>query len=189
MTDPPSYPPHFPAPGTTVHRTTARVLPVDEQDRVLLMHGWEPRSPDRSFWFTIGGAAEDGETLPEAAVRELAEEVGITATPGELGDPLATYDNVFDWGEWHVVQTETYYAVRVHDVAIDLSGLDAMEQATTDRADWWTADDLDDDGSAANDHLATMVRAAVIAVRDRGPGVGRALPLARDQGPDRDTGG
>lgn len=156
--------------GATVRRTTARILPVDEHDRVLLMHGWDPRQPERTFWFTVGGAVEDGEDLATAGLRELAEEVGIIAELSELTTPLATFDNTFSWDGRLVQQTETYFALRVRDVTVSLAGLDAMEQATTDRADWWTADDLDDDGTAANDHLAAMIRtavAAVAAVRDR----------------------
>lgn len=153
--------------GSTVRRTTARILPVDEHDRVLLMHGWDPRQPDRAFWFTVGGAVEDGEDLATAGLRELAEEVGITAELSELTMPLATFDHTFSWDGRLVQQTETYFALRVRDVTVSLTGLDAMEQATTDRAGWWTADDLDDDGTAANDHLAGMIRAAVAAVRDR----------------------
>ena len=53
-------------------RQTARVLPVDPEGRVLLLHGWDPRRPEAPFWFTIGGGAEPGESLPEAAARELA---------------------------------------------------------------------------------------------------------------------
>ncbi|WP_326645830.1 hypothetical protein OIE67_44645 [Nonomuraea fuscirosea] len=38
-----------------LRRFTARVLPVDENDRVLLLHGFDPAQPERRFWFTIGG--------------------------------------------------------------------------------------------------------------------------------------
>ena len=66
-------------------RYTARVLPVDAAGRVLLLHGWDPRHPDRPFWFTIGGAAEAGESLRDAGARELREETGLDA------DPLSAY--------------------------------------------------------------------------------------------------
>ena len=51
------------------HRQTARVLPVDDEGRVLLLHGWDPHHPDRPFWFTIGGAADPGESLRAAGAR------------------------------------------------------------------------------------------------------------------------
>jgi len=158
---------HFalPAPGSTVHRTTARVLPVDTDDRVLLLHGWEPNHPGRTFWFSIGGGVEVGEDLALAATRELAEEVGIVVAPKQLGEPLGTYQNAFDWGDFHIVQTETYFAVGVDRPEVSLAGLDEIEQATIDSAAWWPPDALDADGTAASDQLTTLMRAAVRSLR------------------------
>jgi 8-oxo-dGTP pyrophosphatase MutT (NUDIX family) len=70
-------------------RSTARVLPVDADGRVLLLHGWDPHYPERPFWFTIGGAAEFGESLRDAAARELYEETRIRVDPEQLGEPIA----------------------------------------------------------------------------------------------------
>lgn len=56
-------------PGRIVYRNTARVLPIDSNGKILLMHGWDPAVPDSPFWFTIGGAAEPGEDL-QVQVRE-----------------------------------------------------------------------------------------------------------------------
>ena len=69
----------------TIRRNTARILPVDSEGRVLLLHGWDPLRPDDPFWFTIGGAAEPGESLPEAAARELREEAGIVVDRNDPG--------------------------------------------------------------------------------------------------------
>lgn len=41
-------------------RTSARVVLLDEQDRVLLMRGHDPKTPDLPFWFTVGGGIEPG---------------------------------------------------------------------------------------------------------------------------------
>jgi 8-oxo-dGTP pyrophosphatase MutT (NUDIX family) len=78
------------SPGA-IRRRTARVLPVDPEGRVLLLHGWDPHHPERPFWFTVGGAAEDGESLRDAAVRELYEETRIAVDPAELGEPIAEH--------------------------------------------------------------------------------------------------
>jgi len=73
-----------------VKRNTARVLPVDPEGRVLLQLGRELHRRTDRFWLTIGGGAERGETLAEAAAREMREEAGIDVDPAELGAPLGT---------------------------------------------------------------------------------------------------
>lgn len=52
----------------------ACVLVFDESGRLLLQ-----RRSDSGDWGTIGGALEPGESLEEAAARELWEETGLTA--------------------------------------------------------------------------------------------------------------
>ena len=65
-------------------RLTARVLLFDPQDRILLVRGRANAAADApSFWFTVGGGADPGETLEQAARREITEETGFTAV--ELG--------------------------------------------------------------------------------------------------------
>lgn len=59
-------------------RQAARVVLLDDRDRVLLFRGFDPAHPDRgSWWFTPGGGINPSESLEEAAPRELAEETGI----------------------------------------------------------------------------------------------------------------
>lgn len=56
-------------------RPTARVLLVDEDERVLLFRG-ESDADGSGFWFPTGGGLEPGETPQQAAVREVLEETG-----------------------------------------------------------------------------------------------------------------
>ena len=78
-------------------RQTARVLPVNPEGRVLLLHGWDPHHPEAPFWFTIGGGAEQGESLRDAATRELREETGIVIDSAALGEPIAHNTVEFSW--------------------------------------------------------------------------------------------
>ena len=148
-------------------RQTARVLPVDPEGRVLLLHGWDPRRPDAPFWFTIGGGAEPGESLPEAAARELREEVGISIEPGRLGEPIAQNTVEFSWAGYDIIQGQTFYAVLIEAADVSLDGLDEWERASTDAYGWLSADDLGPDKPPADPGLPDLIRAAVASVRDR----------------------
>lgn len=151
-------------------RVCARVLPVNAAGEVLLLHGWDPADPGSPYWFSIGGGVEPGEPLAEAAAREMLEETGIVVSPAELGEPVAREDVAFDWGPWHLVQDQSYFAVRLDlDAGADVHfrGLEPLEVGTIDRAAWWTPDALDEDGTAAGEMLTTIMRTAVDAVRGR----------------------
>ena len=151
---------------TTVHRVTARVLPVNSAGQVLLLHGWDPAAPEAPYWFSVGGACEPGETLAEAGARELCEETGISIEPAALGEPIAAdVDIEFDWGPYHLVQKETWFALPLDgDAEVHFRGLELAEVGTIDRAGWWTPAALDADGSASSPALAGLMRRAVDAV-------------------------
>ena len=152
------------------HRQTARVLPVDGEGRVLLLHGWDPHQPDRPFWFTIGGAADPGESLRAAGARELYEETRIVVEPERLGEPIAENSIEFSWGGHRIAQEQTFYAVAVGSVAVSLEGLDQWERATTDKYGWLTAGDLEAGERPADSGIPDLVRAAVASVRRVQPG-------------------
>ena len=137
------------------------MLPVDAEGRVLLLLGWDPAHPQLRYWFTIGGATEVGETLAEAAVRELHEEVGIAATPAMLGEPIAHRRIEFEHDGLRIVQDQAFFALAVTDPAISFSGQDEDERATIGDHGWWTPDDLAATGSAAHPSIPEIMRLAV----------------------------
>ena len=158
-------PDQAPASARVIRRQTARVLPVDDEGRVLLLHGWDPHHPERPFWFTIGGAADPGESLREAGARELYEETRISVEPDRLGEPIAANAIEFSWGGHHIAQDQTFYAVLVGSVAVSLEGLDQWERATTDKYGWLTADELEAGERPAHPDIPDLMRAAVASVR------------------------
>lgn len=126
-----------------LRRYTARVLPVDSQGRVLLLHGFDPLHPEVTYWFTIGGAAEGAETLQEAAVRELREEVGIVASAGDFTGPLETSTIEFAFAEYDIVQDQTFFGVEVGDAEVSFEHMEEIEKVTTIEYRWWSVADLE----------------------------------------------
>ncbi len=132
---------------------------------MLLLHGWDPLRPRDPFWFTIGGAVERGETLREAAARELHEEAGIVVDPELLGEPFATEPIEFWWGGMHFDQDQTFYAIAVSDAAVSFAGQEALERATIDKHGWLRPEELEGGGERpADPQLPRLMRLAVAAV-------------------------
>ena len=93
-------------------RLAARVVLIDRDDCVLLLSGRESTDPNgRQFWFTPGGGAEDGESIVDAAGREVFEETGFKL--GEIGPCVWTRHAVFEFEGRRYSQDEQYFVVRV----------------------------------------------------------------------------
>lgn len=102
-------------------------------DRVLLVQRAKPPAVGR--WTVPGGKVELGETLEEAALRELAEETGMSATLGPVVEILD-----------RVVRDEAG-AISYHYVILDFLGSDPQGTpvAASDSLDarWVALADLD----------------------------------------------
>ncbi len=106
---------------------------VIEDGRVLLVR--RGTEPGRGMWAVPGGLVELGETLQEAAQREILEETGLVILAGR---PFYTFD---------IIQRDGAGAVEFHYIIVDLRadyvsgeiapGDDAMD------ARWVTAGELE----------------------------------------------
>lgn len=149
MTDPSADRPPFLGPDWALgpdgrwSRRGARVLLLDEADRVLLARGHDADDPARSWWFTIGGGIDEGETPRQAAARELFEETGLSLDPGELVGPVLARAAIFDFYAMPVRQDEVFFLARITG-APDLvrDGWTAVEQDFMDELRWWELDAL-----------------------------------------------
>ena len=143
-------------------RPTARVLLFDPYDRILLMKGRLPSNPDApGVWFTIGGGIEPGESLYEAAAREVVEETGLTdAVLGEIawrGEVVLP-----DRNQRPILFKDTFILARTSGGAVGRHGWQALEQEFVDDMRWWTLDELEATGeSVFPPDLAQRLRAVL----------------------------
>jgi 8-oxo-dGTP diphosphatase len=79
---------------------------VVREGRVLLVKRGQP--PSKGMWAIPGGRVELGETLQEAAEREIKEETGLNI---RAGDPVHLFD---------VILRDDSGSVRYHYVIVDL---------------------------------------------------------------------
>src|SRR3954451_23675867 len=124
-------------------RPSARVVVLDPSGRVLLL-GARLTGPTATpahvlFWYTPGGGVEDGESLREAAVRELIEEIGLVVAADRLEGPVWLRRHVSPWGDGTIDSRETYFVLRdvVHEV--DMSRQTELEAYEDQPHRWWTA--------------------------------------------------
>jgi ADP-ribose pyrophosphatase len=106
---------------------------VFKDENVLLVRRGQP--PAEDLWAIPGGSVEIGETLQEAAEREIREETGVRIRAAE---PIYTFD---------VIERDKSGRIRFHYVIVDLladfvsgeltAGDDAVE------ARWVSAEEID----------------------------------------------
>lgn len=105
---------------------------VFKEGGVLLVQRANP--PSQGRWAIPGGSVHLGETLQQAAEREIMEETGVVI---RAGDPIFVFD---------VIEPDDRGGVRFHYVIVDLSAqyVSGEPRAADDAADarWITAAEL-----------------------------------------------
>jgi ADP-ribose pyrophosphatase YjhB (NUDIX family) len=87
-------------------RIRAACLAVDGQGRVLLV---QHRKQGVEYWLLPGGGVEPGETMLQAARRELFEETGLD---GDIGRPLVICESIDARDGRHIVHVTFAATVR-----------------------------------------------------------------------------
>lgn len=122
-------------------RVTARVLLMDPRDHILLLRGRfdDARAP---FWFTVGGGVEDGETIAEAAAREIVEETGFS--DAVLGPIVWRKDSVIPAMDTRepMLFEESYFLARTGGGAPSRAAWTDIEQRLVDDIRWWSVGEL-----------------------------------------------
>jgi 8-oxo-dGTP pyrophosphatase MutT (NUDIX family) len=119
--------------GVVSRRTSARVVLLDEDGAVLLFSGSDPAldgadGPAPRWWFTVGGAVQPGETLTQAAVREVAEETGLRVAPADMNGPVWRRDAVIDFNGSVIRSEEMFFVHRTARFEPSASGRTGLER-------------------------------------------------------------
>jgi 8-oxo-dGTP pyrophosphatase MutT (NUDIX family) len=134
--------------GVLNHRTSARVVLLDDTGAVLLLRGSDPAitasegAIARKWWFTIGGEVQQGERLAEAAARELAEETGLRVNPADMIGPVWRRDEVFEFNDSLIDSEEFFYVYRTRRFEPSSAGRTELERRYIHGHRWCDADDI-----------------------------------------------
>ena len=151
--------------GSPPIRPTARVVLLDPDNRLLLMRGRLPSEPDGpSFWFTVGGGLEPGESLFEGAAREVREETGLMDVA--LG-PVIWRDEIVlpdPDGRPQLLRQE-YILARTGGGELSRAGWRQLEHDFVDDLRWWTLAELRQTGERLYPEGLAELMADVLAGR------------------------
>ncbi|BBY36389.1 membrane protein [Mycobacterium mantenii] len=131
--------------GVLNHRTSARIVLLDDTGAVLLLCGSDPALADRhapKWWFTVGGEVRQGERLAEAAARELAEETGLRVPPADMVGPVWRRDEVFEFNGSLIDSEEFYFVYRTHRFETSRTGRTELEHSYIHGHRWCDAADI-----------------------------------------------
>ena len=127
------------------HRETARViLHNSNQEFFLLKTHFDPEVGLAPRWITPGGGVDEGETVLQAAVRELQEETGIQVEPEALGETIWETKGRWNWsdGQNHNTFVDHFFKLQVSDFELDVSGWTEDERRDVLEFRWWSAAEL-----------------------------------------------
>jgi 8-oxo-dGTP pyrophosphatase MutT (NUDIX family) len=122
-----------------VARLAVKLLLLDEDDRLLLIHAKDPRTQAKC-WYPVGGGVEPGETLQEAAIREAYEESGLVDLPPGL--PVWRRDHLYEYDGRVVEVHEEWLMHTVNHFDPAPAHLTEGEARSVVGFRWWQAQEL-----------------------------------------------
>lgn len=159
------------------HRRAARVIVLDEAGRALLVRGHDADQPGRSWWFTVGGGIEPGESEVAAAVREAHEEAGLELAEDDLEGPVMTRAGIFHFFAETCRQDEVFFVARVSRHEPSDAGWTPQERDVLDEMRWLSVAEL---RAQRIEVFPTVLPDVVAALADGWDGVVRHLGTEHD---------
>jgi 8-oxo-dGTP pyrophosphatase MutT (NUDIX family) len=123
-------------------RNAVKVLLLNEQDELLVLHFDDPRFyiVDGIYrgpvWALVGGKIEEGESLEEAALREIYEESGIAPEEVELGPVVWFGEFTLTISGKITCFKERFLVARTRQSAVTLDHLMPEEKPVVKKLSW-----------------------------------------------------
>jgi len=124
-------------------RKSSRLLVINENHQILLFQFTHTNDAlaGQSYWATVGGGLEEGETFEQAACRELYEELGVVRR--EVGTHVATrnFEMMLPSAEV-VISDERLFIVFIKNEEVNTANWSEHEKHVISKSRWWTFDEL-----------------------------------------------
>jgi 8-oxo-dGTP pyrophosphatase MutT (NUDIX family) len=152
-------------------RSAVRVVLLNEANELLLMCMDDPTIASIGekyagrFWTLIGGEIEPGETIQDAAVREVFEETGLSEEDIELGPQVwsGKLDLIFKGKPTHIKQEFIVAKTRRRDIS--LANLTPDEKEVVKQVAWFSLDRIINSGEVIHPIVLPKYLPDVIAGR------------------------
>lgn len=131
-------------------RKSVKVLLLNEVNKILLILVDDPKiSPiggknSGPFWCMVGGGIESGETIQDAAIREIYEETGILEKDILLGPVVWQYSFDFIRSGVPTNMQEIFIVARTKINKIKPANLTEWEKASIKDIKWFSLDEIKD---------------------------------------------
>lgn len=122
-------------------RPTVRVLLIGPDKRILLIRFHDARlNGAQVFWATVGGGRDPGESIADAALREIREETGLTDVT--LGPAVWRDDVVITVDGEPIYFRETYVVAHAPTTELTFDGWTGLEREVIKDMRWFTVTEI-----------------------------------------------